>query len=188
MLRAIPLLGLLALLSVLGCNRAALPIGDAGAATDLAAGGDLRLVDFAGADLADPCALSAPNATVVLDGRSLGYAWSGNVDRGGEANCGGPPEGVDVVLGADGRIGDDPYRLTRFGLPLPLVSGPQTVTVFTTIGGMRQAFGTVTITGSTPLGAGPGLATIEGDIEAPGLGMKGHFSAVHCAALDIICI
>jgi hypothetical protein len=182
-----PIFAAAVLLSVLGCNRAALPLGDAAAPADLSVS-DARLVDLAGLDLTDPCALTAPNSMVVLDGRSLGYAWLGNVDRGGEGNCGGSPEGVEVVFAPDGRLGEEAYKLTAFGLTLPAMVGSQTVTVRTMINGTRQSFGTVTVTAFTLRNGGPGLLTVEGDVDAPGLAMSGHFVAVHCPSLDIICI
>ena len=141
------------LLFLLGCNRGGLPAGggDGGGAPkpmDLATvshPADLALPVF---DLANPCHLTMPNATTVLDGHTLAYAWLGNVDQGGESNCGGPPEGVLILL-AEEPTPDGFTMRASFVLSLPVQLGTQSVKVFTKIGGQREADATLEVTGFT---------------------------------------
>jgi hypothetical protein len=177
------------LLFLLGCNRAGLPAGGeppkpTDLATPVSQPADLSLPTF---DLASGCQLTMPNATTALPGHTLAYAWLGNVDEGGESGCGGPPEGVVILLAEDPTPGSFDKR-TSFGLTLPAQLGTQTVTVYTTIGGQRQADATLEITGVTPIGSVPGLEGLQGTIDSPGLGLSGQFSAGHCRDLDVTCI
>ncbi len=170
-----------------GCNHDdALPNDN----PDLSAAADLTAafsVDLANADLSDECALAAPNSTVSLGGSSLPYCALGNVDVGNESNCGPPPEGVVVVLTSDNRPSDS-FNGTVIRLALPIKMGMQSGTVSTRIGGFREGPATVNITAFTLRAGGPGLDSLEGDVDAPALSMSGHFAAGHCGSLDVVCI
>jgi hypothetical protein len=179
----------LALAFAIGCNEGALPGAavDGAAPADLSsvASVDLASVDLAGIDLADPCALAASNSTVVVGTSALPYALLGNVDVGNESSCGPPPEGVVIALS------DDPAGATSstsIQLLLPVKLGKQSAMITTQIGGLHQGSGTVDVTAFTLMGSGPGLQTLEGTVDAPGLSMSGHFAAGHCARLDLVCI
>jgi len=173
-------------LLLLGCNHDALPNDNPDL---LFAAGDLTaapVFDLA-FDLADECALAAPNSTVSLGGSSLPYCALGNVDVGNESNCGGNPEGVVLVLSGDNRPSDS-FNGTVIRLALPIKMGMQSGTVSTRIGGFREAPATVTVTGFMLRGSGPGLDSLAGDVDAPGLSLSGHFAAAHCGPLDVVCI
>jgi hypothetical protein len=180
------------LLCLFGCNHGGLPSNGSKApppddlATMVSAPADFALPSL---DLASACRLAMPNATTALAGNALLYAWIGNVDGGGEAHCGGPPEDVVIVLSADPSAENGELQRTSFGLTLPVQLGTHSATAYTELGGEQQADATVEVTGLTILSDGSGgMDTLQGSVDSPTLGLSGQFSASHCPYFDVTCI
>jgi hypothetical protein len=162
----------LVLTLLVGCNQGGLPSSD-----DLSAlPRDMSFtpVDLIGADLVDPCFVPASNSTIA----GLPYGAIGNTDVGGEAKCGGDPEGVVIVLRSDPKLSEG-FGGTRAQLLLPLTLGPQSATLFQN---STSSTITVDVKAFTLRGAGPGIETLSADL------LMGHVDAQRCPLLDLVCI
>jgi hypothetical protein len=157
---------------LVGCNHGGLPGSDdlSTAPRDLA----LAPIDLFGADLVDPCFVPASNSTVS----GLAYGALGNTDVGGEAQCGGNPEGVVIVLRSDPKLSEG-FDGTRAQLLLPLALGPRSATLFQ---GSTSSTITVDVKAFTLRGAGPGIETLSADL------LMGHVDVQRCPLLDLVCI
>jgi hypothetical protein len=162
---------ILALL-IAGCNEGGLPGGDdlSTSPRDMA----LTPIDLIGADLVDPCFVPASNSTIS----GLPYGAIGNTDVGGEAKCGGDPEGVVIVLRNDPKLSEG-FGGTRVQVLLPLTLGAQSATLFQ---GSTSSTITVEVTAFTLRGAGPGIETLSANL------LMGHVDALRCPLLDLVCI
>lgn len=130
-----------------------------------------------------PCSTTT-SATVQANGKTYSFAGLGNIDAGGEANCSGPPEAIAIYLGmqpidAQTTVSADFLYLSQ---PLPVSSGPRTVTVTTNAGDISA---TLYVTTVTVAGAGPGLMEVSGTLSGS---VSGDFTASHCSQLDVMCI
>jgi hypothetical protein len=129
-----------------------------------------------------PCPAMA-SSSAKTGGKTYGFAALGNVDVGGESNCGGPHEAIRLVfsLAADSAPAD---QLAIGGLMLPVTTGPRSVMIYTDAGTVAGT-ATLDVTSVMLEGAGPDLAQLTGTLTGY---LKGSFTASHCPQLDVTCI